>query len=112
MRLINRSRLSIWLVLLLISVVTAACQTPVAGVLSGTTMPTAVTILAPSATPIGGAACELPTIQAPPYPDITPVLNQIDPATGLHVTGALRHINLATYRLKVTGAVSQTLELT
>ena len=54
----------------------------------------------------------MPTIQVPPRPEITPALNQIDPSTGLHVTGMLRSIDLASYRLKVTGAVSQTLELT
>lgn len=111
MRYINRPHLSIWLVLMLIGLVTAACQTPVV-VLSGTDVPTVANALAPTATPIGGVACELPTVKAPPYPEVTPALNQLDPETGLHVTGALRHINLATYRLKVTGAVSLTLELT
>ena len=108
----KRLLLTIWLTLVLVCVAIAACQTPAAGLPSATTaLSVAVTGL-PSATATGGAPCALPTIQVPPQPEITPALNQIDPATGLHVTGALRHINLATYRLKVTGAVSQTLELT
>jgi DMSO/TMAO reductase YedYZ molybdopterin-dependent catalytic subunit len=111
-RLTKHTRLNAWLVLLLIAAVTMACQTPVANEITGTAMATALTTPAPTATPNGGVPCVLPTIQTPPYPEVTPALNQLDPETGLHVTGALRHINLATYRLKVTGAVSQTLELT
>ena len=101
----KRLPLAIWFVTILVFVAITACQAPVAG------MPSAATGL-PSATPTGGAPCALPTIQVPPRPEITPALNQIDPSTGLHVTGMLRSIDLASYRLKVTGAVSQTLELT
>lgn len=97
--------LATWFVILVICVVAVACQTPIAGSITSVTSQ-------PSISATSTAPCDLPTVQAPLYPEVTPALNQIDPATGLHVTGALRHINLATYRLKVTGAVSQTLELT
>jgi len=45
-------------------------------------------------------------------PDEMPAPNQLDPATGLHVTGAPYAIDLAEYRFKVSGAVERELALT
>jgi DMSO/TMAO reductase YedYZ molybdopterin-dependent catalytic subunit len=73
---------------------------------------------APSRTPgslagILGSAnpCGLPPVVAPtPAPD--PGYTQLDPTTGLHMTGTMKLIDLATYRLLVMGLVDRPLELT
>jgi DMSO/TMAO reductase YedYZ molybdopterin-dependent catalytic subunit len=70
------------------------------------------------ATPAAGAdelpltPCVLPTVIAPTPPAEMPGENEIDPATGLHVTGSPRRIDLASYRLQVTGQVDRPLALT
>ena len=54
--------------------------------------------------------CNQPPVAAPtPAPD--PGYAQLDPSTGLHVTGKMQLIDLATYRLRVTGKVEKPLEL-
>ena len=67
---------------------------------------------APSASPINTTPCALPTISVPATPEFVPPLNQTDPSTGLHVTGVREHVDLSTYRFRVTGAVQQTLDYT
>ena len=70
----------------------------------------------PEAVPTGSAAgsenpCGLAAIVAPtpaPYPGYT----QVDPSTGLHVTVNSEPVDLATYRLRLTGAVDHPLDLT
>ena len=42
-----------------------------------------------------------------PYPGYT----EVEPSTGLHVTGPAQEVDLATYRLKVSGLVDQPLSL-
>jgi DMSO/TMAO reductase YedYZ molybdopterin-dependent catalytic subunit len=59
-----------------------------------------------SATP-----CVLPTVAVPTLPAEIPGYAQLDPATGLHVTGSAPEIDLASYRLKVTGKVGHPLSL-
>ena len=59
-----------------------------------------------------GSACQLPTIVAPTAAPTPESLNEYDPTTGLHVTGSPQTIDLATYRLAVTGRVSHPLSLT
>ena len=54
--------------------------------------------------------CILPTVIAP-TPASTPGNAELDPSTGLHFTGSLQIINLATYRLAVDGLVDQPLQL-
>lgn len=44
-------------------------------------------------------------------PAKVPAPNQLDETTGLHMTGIVQQIDLASYRLKVTGMVDQPLEL-
>ncbi len=62
-------------------------------------------------TPSRGPACSLPPAVRPtavPYPGYT----QLEPETGLHVTGPAQEIDPASYRLRVIGLVAQPLSLT
>lgn len=58
------------------------------------------------------AGCTLPTVVAPPIPAATVAFGALDPATGLHVTGRPQVIDLASYRLVVSGKVDHPLRLT
>lgn len=96
----------VYLVLVLMAVMWTACSaqsptgapTPVEGI------PTSVT-----STP---TLCPLPTVIAPTPPAVIPRYNQLDETTNLHVTGTMQEIDLADYRLVVTGAVTTPLSLT
>ena len=55
--------------------------------------------------------CVLPTVVAPTPPSQIPGLAELDPSTGLHVTGKAQHIDLAGYRLEVDGLVDYPLKL-
>jgi len=52
------------------------------------------------------AGCVLPTVVPPTPPAEVPGYTQLDPATGLHMTGTPLKLVLLTYRLKVTGKVA------
>jgi DMSO/TMAO reductase YedYZ molybdopterin-dependent catalytic subunit len=54
---------------------------------------------------------KLPPVSQPPWPEKIPGYTQIDPETGLHMTGTPQHVDLATYSLKVTGNVDRPLSL-
>ena len=54
---------------------------------------------------------ELPSIVVPTLPAKIPAYATVDPATGLHMTGTPKVIDLATYRLKVDGMVAHPLSL-
>ncbi|TFG82737.1 MAG: hypothetical protein E4H20_07045 [Spirochaetales bacterium] len=56
-------------------------------------------------------AGELAPVDQPPWPDQIPGYTHLDPDTGLHMTGTPQHIELAEYRLAVTGAVDNPLLL-
>ncbi len=65
--------------------------------------------------PAGGARpgpCVLPHLVMPPTPAKIPGYTELDPTTGLHVTGTMRQVDAARYRLEVTGKVSKPLSLT
>ncbi len=62
----------------------------------------------PQASP---ARCLLPAITPPVMPAEIPGYTQVDPATGLHMTGTVQQIDLASYHLKVTGKVDHPLSL-
>ena len=67
-----------------------------------------------SATPMPAAVsrtCALPTV-VPPTPLPYPGYTQVEPSTGLHVTGPAEKVELAGYRLQVTGKVARPLSLT
>jgi DMSO/TMAO reductase YedYZ molybdopterin-dependent catalytic subunit len=57
------------------------------------------------------ASGSLPPVGQPPWPSVIPGYTELDPETGLHMTGTPTRIDLATYRLKVTGAVDRPLSL-
>jgi len=61
---------------------------------------------------IGPTPCALPTIIVPTLPASIPGYTELDPTTGLHVTGTAPKIDLKSYRLKVTGKVDHPLSLT
>lgn len=47
----------------------------------------------------------------PTLPAVIPAYTQLDETTGLHMTGTVQKINLADYRLKVSGLVDHPLSL-
>jgi DMSO/TMAO reductase YedYZ molybdopterin-dependent catalytic subunit len=55
--------------------------------------------------------CNLSFINIPRWPSYIPRRAELDPATGLHMTGSPVDINLTSYRLKVTGKVDHPLSL-
>jgi DMSO/TMAO reductase YedYZ molybdopterin-dependent catalytic subunit len=66
----------------------------------------------PTATlPAIPAGCDLAPVAQPTMPAEIPGYAQEDPATGLHMTGRPQLIDLATYRLQVTGLVDHPLSL-
>ena len=69
----------------------------------------AETPASPAATP---AQCDLAPITPPVMPAEIPGYTEADPATGLHMTGTVQQIDLASYRLQVTGRVDHPLSLT
>lgn len=54
---------------------------------------------------------ELEPIVVPTLPDEIPGYTELDPATGLHVTGTPQVIDLESYRLQVNGKVARELSL-
>lgn len=54
---------------------------------------------------------KLPPVSQPPWPEKVPGYTQVDPETGLHMTGTPQRIDLESYRLKVTGNVDRSLSL-
>lgn len=67
---------------------------------------------APALDASSSAECVLAPITPPVMPAEIPGYAEVDPATGLHMTGTVQQIDLATYRLKVTGKVDRPLSLT
>ncbi len=59
-----------------------------------------------------GTPCGLPPIVIPTPLAITPGPAELDPSTGLHVTGKAQVIELDSYRLDITGLVERPLSLT
>ena len=60
---------------------------------------------------LGDASGELPRLILPSRPAEIPKANELDPSTGLHMTGTPQFLRVATYRLRVTGKVSKRLNL-
>jgi DMSO/TMAO reductase YedYZ molybdopterin-dependent catalytic subunit len=82
-------------------------QTPVGdGEKPSLPAPTRTALLAGTPNP-----CGLPPIVVP-TPAADPGYTELDPSTGLHVTGKMQLLDPATYRLRVTGRVERPLELT
>jgi DMSO/TMAO reductase YedYZ molybdopterin-dependent catalytic subunit len=55
--------------------------------------------------------CPPPPITAPTLPDRIPGYTEVDPDTGLHMTGTPVEVDITTYRLQVTGRVDHPLSL-
>ncbi len=55
--------------------------------------------------------CSLSPITVPKLPDKIPGYTELDPDTGLHVTGTAQRIDLESYVLEITGKVTQPLTL-
>ena len=51
--------------------------------------------------------CELEPIKIPKLPKFIPGYTELDPETGLHMTGTVQMIDLSSYRLNISGAVEQ-----
>ncbi len=93
-------------VVFILSIVTAcSAGTPTA---SPTLTPLAN--LTPDATP--SPSCALSPVVIPTLPPVTPAFGAQDPTTGLHITGIPQTIDLASYRLEVSGKVDHPLRLT
>jgi DMSO/TMAO reductase YedYZ molybdopterin-dependent catalytic subunit len=88
----------------------AAAPTPESTATSEVSVTTNTTteMTANTVTTFGG---ELKPIVVPTLPEKITGYTDLDPATGLHVTGTAQVIDLATYRLVVNGAVDQELSL-
>ena len=56
--------------------------------------------------------CALPPVVVPTQPAVIPGYTELDPSTGLHMTGTVQNIDLTTYRLKISGKVDHPLSLT
>ncbi len=56
--------------------------------------------------------CVLPPIVVPTPPAVIPGYTELDPATGLHVTGTMPDIDFVAWRLRISGQVERPLELT
>jgi len=56
--------------------------------------------------------CALAPLAAAPTPAKIPGYAELDPSTGLHVTGTMKEIDIAHYRLEVAGKVGRPLSLT
>jgi len=88
------------LIVLLVLAGCAAQPSPQADVIA--TTPTAGPTLEP---------CDLPPVVVPTPPAEVPGYTELDPATGLHMTGTAPEIDFETYRLEVTGQVDRPLSL-
>jgi len=73
--------------------------------------PPPVTTTPDSTAKVTPTPCILLTIVAPTPPADIPGYAELDPTTGLHVTGKAQEIDLGTYRLEITGKVDHPLTL-
>ena len=73
---------------------------------------TTTTVLATTSTTATAETSSLEPIVVPTMPSVIPGYLEVDPATGLHMTGTPTVVDFASYRLKVNGKVKQELSLT
>ena len=99
---------ALWMTLALVAVLVGCTSQQSATIApSETATSTPLVVETPMPSP-----CALPTIVPPTPPAETPGYTQLDPDTGLHMTGRLQQIDLDDYRLQVTGKVDNPLSLT
>lgn len=75
------------------------------------TTPLKIPITPASTGPALAAQCQLSPVVMPTRPATVPRYTEQDPVTGLHMTGTPVDIDLASYRLKITGKVDRPLAL-
>jgi DMSO/TMAO reductase YedYZ molybdopterin-dependent catalytic subunit len=116
-----RKLLALSLLFLIFSACTAAPPSPTSTAAAAVTAtrqptitPTTAATLPPTSTSAqaAGQACNPQPIVVPTRPPITPQTNQLDETTGMHMTGTVQQLDLATYRLEVTGKVDRPPSLT
>ena len=104
------------LITILMLATLAACAAPLPATTSiPSATPTEPTKVATRIAPTPGASltpCNLTPVIVPTRPAQTPNYTELDPTTGLHMTGTPQEIDLASYRLKVSGKVDRSLSLT
>ena len=106
-----RSWATLVLMGILAVILAAGCATPGSESPAASAQMSPVPLLTP--TPRATAAanpCGMRPVVAP-TPAHDPGYTQLDPSTGLHVTGKIQLLELVTYRLRVTGMVDRPLEL-
>ena len=86
-----------------------ATSVPTETPLSATPAPTATETTTPAVE--ASVGCNLQPIIVPTKPAKIPAPTQLDETTGLHMTGTVQEIDLASYRLKVSGMVDHPLKL-
>lgn len=101
----SKTLLLLYLVLLWVT----GCVTDPVTEIAVTPTPTVAASPTPQASP---TACPLPPAIVPTAPADVPSYAQLDETTGLHMTGAAQEIDLAEYRLEITGKVNNPLSLT
>jgi DMSO/TMAO reductase YedYZ molybdopterin-dependent catalytic subunit len=99
------------LVVFLILLMAGACTAPPSATPAVTVTIPAATVKAVVLTP-NPASCVLSPVVVPTRPATTPGYTELDPSTGLHMTGTPQEIDLTSYRLHVTGKVDHPLSLT
>jgi DMSO/TMAO reductase YedYZ molybdopterin-dependent catalytic subunit len=92
------SKFSLFILLLSIALVGCGATAPMAGT--------------PAPDPPTAASCNPEPITIPTPPAEIPAYTELDPATGLHMTGTVPEIDFESYRLEVTGKVDRPLSLT
>jgi DMSO/TMAO reductase YedYZ molybdopterin-dependent catalytic subunit len=78
---------------------------------AATAVPTSTAAATPTAQD-SSTTCNPAPVVVPTLPAKIPGYTELDETTGLHITGTYQQIDLATYRLKVSGLVDQPLSLT
>jgi DMSO/TMAO reductase YedYZ molybdopterin-dependent catalytic subunit len=94
----------------------AATRTqPVPTVAASATVEAATATATPitASTPAGeiASSCGLLPVIVPTMPAVIPGYTELDPDTGLHMTGLVQQLDLASYRLEVSGKVDHHLSL-
>jgi len=110
----TNSRTILITILMLATVVACAAPPPTTSIPSATPTPEP-TQVATRIAPTPGTSptpCNLMPVIVPTRPAQTPNYTELDPTTGLHMTGTPQEIDLASYRLKVSGKVDRPLSLT
>jgi DMSO/TMAO reductase YedYZ molybdopterin-dependent catalytic subunit len=98
--------------ILIFALACAACASKQAVVIIPSPSPTSVPTATPAhAQPGVVVSCVLPTVVVPTPPAEIPGIAELDPSTGLHVTGKAQTIDLESYRLEIDGMVDYPLKL-